>query len=180
MHRMGNLMLASTQVNHSQKMKEKPLTLWVIALESGKILAAHCDSAAGTGETYSYVASLLWVIGVRAESKNSLTVTQKSAYWVMPSAIWSIPYAPLKDTDFNRKKRKSCKSGATSSSSTFPVSKTSESEQMQFFNALASCPGAKSQYWPLLLVIVMHTFLRHLLLSYLWYSPIFTSQITLG
>ena len=69
MHRMGNLMLASTQVNHSQKMNEKPLTLWVIALESGKILAAHCDSAAGTGETYSYVASLLWVIGVRAEAR---------------------------------------------------------------------------------------------------------------
>ena len=117
MHSMGNLMLASTQVNHSQKMNEKPLTLWVIALKSGKILAAHCDSAAGIGETYSYVASLLWVIG-GVESKNSLTVTQKSAYWVMPPAIWSIPYAPLKDTDFIGKKRKSCESGATSSSST--------------------------------------------------------------
>ena len=55
---MGKLMLASTQVNHSQKLNEKPLTPWVIALESGKILAAHCNCAAGIGETCSHVASL--------------------------------------------------------------------------------------------------------------------------
>lgn len=67
-------------------MNEKPLTSWVIALESGKILAAHCDCAAGIGETCSHVASMLWVIGAGVESRDSLTVTQKSAYWVMPTA----------------------------------------------------------------------------------------------
>ena len=73
-------------------------------------------------------------------------VTQKSAYWVMPPAIQLVPYAPLKDIDFIEKKRKS--SGATSSSSSSKklVTKTLESEQMQFFNALASCPGARGCY----------------------------------
>ena len=42
--------------------------------------------------------------------------------------------------DFIGKKRKSCESGATSSSSS---SKKPESEQMQFLNALDLCPGAK-------------------------------------
>ena len=67
MHSMGKVMFVSTQVNHSQKMNEKPLTPWVIALESGKILAAHCDFAAGIGETCSQVASLFWVIGAGVE-----------------------------------------------------------------------------------------------------------------
>ena len=61
-------------------MNEKPLTPWVIALESGKIIAAHCDCAAGISETRSHVASLLWVICVGVESRDSFTVTQKSAY----------------------------------------------------------------------------------------------------
>ena len=87
-------------MNHSQKLNEKPLTLWLIALESGNILAAHCDCAAGLGETCSHVGSLPWVIGVGVESRDLLTVTQKSGYWVMPPAIRSIPYAPLKDFDF--------------------------------------------------------------------------------
>ena len=57
----------------------------------------------------------------------------------------SVPYAQLKDIDFIGKKRKSCESGATSSSSSSKklVPEASESEQMQLLNALASCPGAK-------------------------------------
>ena len=64
----------------------------------------------------------------------------------MSPAICSVPYAPLKDIDFTGKKRKSCKSGATSSSSSSkkPVPEASESEKLQFFNALAPCPGTKS------------------------------------
>ena len=54
---MGKLILASTQVNHSQKLNEKPLTPWVIALESGKMFAARCNCAAGIGETCSHAAS---------------------------------------------------------------------------------------------------------------------------
>jgi len=46
-------------------------------MDDGRILAAHCDCMAGLGETCSHVASLLWVIGVGVESRESLTVTQK-------------------------------------------------------------------------------------------------------
>ena len=61
---------------------------------------------AGLGETCSHVASLLWVIGVGVETRESLTVTQKSAYWVLPPAVKSVPYAPVKDIGFIGKKRK--------------------------------------------------------------------------
>ena len=65
MHRMGKPIFASTQVNHSQKLNEKPLTL----LESGKIPATHCDCVARIGETCFHVASLLWIVGVRVENR---------------------------------------------------------------------------------------------------------------
>jgi len=34
-----------------------------------------------------------------------MTVTQKSAYWVMPSGMKDIPYAPVKEMDFTGKKK---------------------------------------------------------------------------
>ena len=74
--------------------------------------------------------------------------------------------------DFIGKKRKSCESGATSSSS---------SSKKPVHEAVNRCGSSMSwirvqklsqHYWPLLLDTVMHKFLHLLLLSYLWYSPI--------
>ena len=87
-------------------MSEKPLTPWIIAHEGGSILAGHCDCMAGLDETCSHVDSLLWVIGVRVETRESLTVTQKNAYWILPPAVKSVPYAPVKEISFIGKKRK--------------------------------------------------------------------------
>ena len=94
------------QVNHSQRMNEKPLVPWIIAEVEGKIIAANCDCMAGLGETCSHVASLLWVTATGVEKRDSLTVTQKSAYWIMPPAIKTVPHAPLAEISFVGKKRK--------------------------------------------------------------------------
>lgn len=94
------------QVNHSQRLNEKPLTPWIVSMTDGKILAAHCDCMAGLGETCSHVSSLQWVIAVGVEKRDSRTVTQKSAYWVMPTGIRSVAYAPVKDIDFIGKREK--------------------------------------------------------------------------
>ena len=92
-------------MNHSQRLSEKPLTPWVVAEPSGKIVAAHCNCMAGLGECCSHVASLLWACEAGARIRDSMTVTQKSAYWVMPSGMKDIPYAPVKEMDFTRKKK---------------------------------------------------------------------------
>lgn len=86
----------------------------------------------------------------------------------------SVLYAPVKDIDFIRKKRKSCESGATSNSSSSkkPVPEASESEQIQFLNVLASCPGAK----PAVLVVTPGYCDAYVPLYLpLWYSPTLTS-----
>lgn len=139
------------QVNHSQKMSEKPLTPWIIAQDDGRILAAHCDCMAGIGETCSHVASLLWVIGVGVERRESLSVTQKSAYWVMPPSVKSVPYSPVREIDFIGKKSKgSTVDTSVPKCSAAPSSKTSKkvpppthTELSQFFSSLAACSGAK-------------------------------------
>lgn len=138
------------QVNHSQKLSEKPLTPWVISEVSGKILAAHCDCTAGLGETCSHVSSLLWVVATGVEKRDSLTVTQKSAYWVMPPAIRSVPLAPLKEIDFIGKKRKSSSalqsashSGSTVTAKQRKLVVPTYKEQNRFLDLLASSKDAR-------------------------------------
>ena len=93
-------------------MREKPLVPWAIAEANGRILAAHCDCMAGLGETCSHVASLLWAIAAGVDKRDSLTVTQKSAYWVMPPSIKDVPFQPIGNVTFAGMKRKSCEGTA--------------------------------------------------------------------
>ena len=56
------------------------------------------------GETCSHVATLLSVeSGVRY--RDSLTVTQKKVYWVVPNVVKSVTYAPVKNITFIGKKQ---------------------------------------------------------------------------
>ena len=50
---------------------------------------------AGFGESCSHVASLLWAIEAGVQVRDSLTVTQKKAYWVLPTSTKDVPYAPI-------------------------------------------------------------------------------------
>ena len=85
-------------------MREKPLTPWVVAESAGKILAVHCDCVAGLGETCSHVASLLFAIESGVCIRDSMTVMQKKAYWVMPTGIKEVHHAPVKDINLVGKK----------------------------------------------------------------------------
>ena len=42
----GEKVVVIGKVNHSQRMNEKPLSPWFMALREGKILAGHCDCMA--------------------------------------------------------------------------------------------------------------------------------------
>lgn len=74
-------------MNHSQRLSEKPLVPWVIAEPDGQIISGHCDCMAGLGETCSHVASVLWALESGVRLRESLTCTQKKAYWVIPNSV---------------------------------------------------------------------------------------------
>ena len=65
------------QVNHSQKLSEKPLILWIIAEPSGNIYCAHCDCMVELGQCCSHVASLLRAVEAGVRISDSMTVTQR-------------------------------------------------------------------------------------------------------
>lgn len=99
------LMCPAMKVNHSQRMSERPLTPWVIAESSGKIIVGHCDCMAGLGETCSHVSALLWAVESGIRLRESMTVTQKKAYWIIPNNVKEVPYAPVKQIKFIGKKK---------------------------------------------------------------------------
>ena len=136
-------------------MSEKPLTPWVIAEVGGKIVGGHCDCMAGLGETCSHVASMLWAIESGIRLRDSMTVTQKKAYWVIPNSVKEVPYAPIMDINFfgkshsiNRVTPTSTPSSSRSSSHTPPTLSTAstprslqpplDEELEDFYKALAS------------------------------------------
>uniref|UniRef100_A0A1X7UTK9 SWIM-type domain-containing protein n=1 Tax=Amphimedon queenslandica TaxID=400682 RepID=A0A1X7UTK9_AMPQE len=91
----------TAKVNHSQKLREKPLMSWVICEVSGKAVSCHCNCIAGLGESCSHVAYLLWAIEAGVQLRDSLTVTQKKAYWVLPNSRKDVPYVPSSSTTYS-------------------------------------------------------------------------------
>ena len=109
---------------------------------------------AGLGECCSHVASLLWAVEAGVRIRDSMTVTQKKAYWVMPSGVKDVPYAQVKDIEFIGKKRSvtaiqtsqflsgSQPSPSTPRSSKSPTSafeEATEKETEAFFALLSTC-----------------------------------------
>ena len=71
---------------------------------NGKILSSHCNYMARLGESCPHVASLLWAVESGVRIRDSMTVTQKKAYWVMPTGVKEVQYAPVKSIDLLGKK----------------------------------------------------------------------------
>ena len=59
------------------RLREKPLTPWIIAKDNGKIVTSHCNCVTGHGEKCSHVASVLWAIELGVHLRESLMVTKK-------------------------------------------------------------------------------------------------------
>jgi putative phage-type endonuclease len=88
------------QVLHSQRLSEKPLRPWVVAEKSGTVAAAHCNCMAGLGEACTHIAALLFAIDATVRIRDSKTVTDEKAYWLLPSDMKKVSYEPLKNIDF--------------------------------------------------------------------------------
>ena len=71
------------QVNHSQRLSEKPLDAWVIANKDGQIQTAHCNCITGCGETCTHVAAMLFKAEAAVKIRRRTTVTDVPAYWML-------------------------------------------------------------------------------------------------
>ena len=105
---------------------------------------------AGMGESCSHVASLLWAIEAGVRMRDSMTVTQKKAYWVLPPSVKEIPYAPLSYINFHGKSQSTSSSVSlsanplnqpcTTSNLTSKTIECPSSEEMDhLFASLSTC-----------------------------------------
>ncbi len=92
---------------------------------------------AGLGETCSHVTSLLWAIEAGVRMRESLSVTDKKAYWVMPPELKKVQPAPISEINRSNQPRKS-ESEATSS---HVISPPMEEEQSRFLSLLGASPS---------------------------------------
>ena len=89
-----------SQVLHSQRLREKPLQPWIIAEKAGTVCTAHCDCMAGLGEACTHIATLLFAIDTTVKIRDSKTVTQEPAYWLLPATHREVRYREVGDIDF--------------------------------------------------------------------------------
>lgn len=78
------------KIKHSQRMNETPLLPWLIAETDGSVISAHCTCMAGIGEVCSHVGAVLFAVEAAVKIRNTKTVTQEKAYWLLPSSISKI------------------------------------------------------------------------------------------
>ena len=98
------VVLSFIQVLHSQSIRNTPLEPWIIAEKSGRILGGHCTCVAGLGEVCTHVAALLFLIEETVNLRDSKTVTQEKAYWMLPTSLSKVDYKECQNIDFTAAK----------------------------------------------------------------------------
>ena len=92
------------QVKHSQRLSETPTSTWIITEVGGKIVSAHCNCMAGLGESCSHVGAMLFYVEAAVRLRESKTVTEEKANWMLPAAHKDIEYKDVVDIDFTAPK----------------------------------------------------------------------------
>lgn len=88
-------------MNHSQKMNEPPLHVWVMCNQDGSVETAHCTCMAGASEVCSHVGAVLYALEYIHTSRSTTSSTDVECLWNVPRKV-KINYQPIKEMDFGR------------------------------------------------------------------------------
>ena len=94
------------KVKHSQRMSEQALQPWIIVQRDGAVLCAHCTCMAGIGEVCSHVGAVLFYIETQVKIRESKTVTDEKAYWILPASMSKVQSKSTAEIDFTSAKSK--------------------------------------------------------------------------
>ena len=84
---------------HSQRVRDTSLTPWLIVEDCDVVKSANCNCMAGLGESCTHVGALLFAMECYVRQRETKTVTQNKAYWIVP-ATKEVEYAPVSKIDF--------------------------------------------------------------------------------
>ncbi|KAH7949036.1 hypothetical protein HPB49_004241 [Dermacentor silvarum] len=92
-------------VNHSQRLGDGPLKVWVLCMADGSVLTAHCTCMAGVGEACSHIGACLFAVDTGVRMRNEKTCTGKDNAW-LPTYVEKVQFKRLKDIDFTSSRGK--------------------------------------------------------------------------
>ncbi|XP_070384023.1 uncharacterized protein [Dermacentor albipictus] len=101
----GEKVLLLGEVNHSQRLGERPLKVWILCKDGGAVLTAHCTCMAGVGEACSHVGACLFAVDTGVRMRNSVSCTQKDNIW-LPTYVEKAQFKRLKEINFASAKGK--------------------------------------------------------------------------
>ena len=81
-------------------MNDSPPSCWIITEATGEVCSIHCNCMAGSGETCTHVAAVLFYLEAAARIQGKQTSMQRKYDWIMPSFQKNVQYLPIKDIDF--------------------------------------------------------------------------------
>lgn len=134
------------EVNHSQRLLDQPLHVWILCKKHGLVLSAHCTCMAGTREACSHVGACLYAVETSVQMRNATSCTSPSNIW-LPAYVEEVHFKRLKDIDFTSsrvKKRKqddiinSCSSAETEVEKQMDIPAPTEQELRDFYKAIES------------------------------------------
>jgi hypothetical protein len=91
-------------LKHSQRMNDSSLNPWLVIARDGSVVNAHCNCKAGIGEICSHIGALLFSIEAAIKIRNSKTVSEEKAYWMLSNAVNKVGYKSVRDIDFTSAK----------------------------------------------------------------------------
>ncbi|XP_070389040.1 uncharacterized protein [Dermacentor albipictus] len=74
--------IVSSEVGHSQRLREAPLKSWILVDSDGSICTAHCTCMTGPGEACSHIGATLFAMETAVRIRESKTCTQKTNGWL--------------------------------------------------------------------------------------------------
>ncbi|CAG9769281.1 unnamed protein product [Ceutorhynchus assimilis] len=89
------------KIKHSEA-EAKLLDVWSIVSRDGSISTAHCTCMAGNSEVCNHIAAMLFAAEYAYRKRNSISCTDLTAPWPMPSLSTTVPIVPLSEMDFGK------------------------------------------------------------------------------
>ena len=94
------------RVQHSQRMNDPLVNIWIITEQDGTVWSAHClGCKAGLAESCSHIASVLFYLEATTRLHGKLACTQVKCSWILPTYVNEVPYARVKDINFSSAKK---------------------------------------------------------------------------
>lgn len=105
-HIIANKFVLLAKVQHSQRMNDSLIPIWIITEREGTILSAHCPGCkVGLAESCSHIASVLFYLEARMKINAKLSCTQVKCSWLLATYVDHVEYATVQDINLTLPKK---------------------------------------------------------------------------